>query len=203
MYNETREFCGIATAAHVVADTDTWLQPMRVIREGGATQFLDAGSRVIYLDTSRDSAVILFPNSLDFPENPIPLLPFGQSLDIGAEVGWLGYPAIIDNTLCFFSGSISARQDFRNAYLIDGVAINGVSGGPVLYVDPVHGVHIVGTVSAYQANKLTGDTLPGLLFAQDVSHFHDITMQVQSIDEANQMKRDYEQSTATEMKSST
>ena len=36
-----------------------------------------------------------------------------------------------------------------NAYLIDGVAINGVSGWPVMYATGADGVQIVGSVSAH------------------------------------------------------
>jgi hypothetical protein len=88
-------------------------------------------------------------------------------LPIGAEVGWLGFPAIAQYTLCFFSGNVSAWQEWRNAYLIDGVAINGVSGGPVIYSTPTDGVQIVGCISAYRANRATGEALPGLSIAQD------------------------------------
>lgn len=116
----------------------------------------------------------------------------GQLIDIGAEVGWLGFPAIASSTLCFFSGNISARQEFRNAYLIDGVAINGVSGGPVLHLTETDGVQIVGVVSAYSANRATGEALPGLAVAQDVSHFHDVANHIHSIDEANRKKVEFE-----------
>jgi hypothetical protein len=94
--------------------------------------------------------------------------------------------------LCFFSGIISARQDFRKAYLIDGVAINGVSGGPVIYSTETEGIQFVGTVNAYKANRVTGEALPGLLIAQDVSHFHGVLNFVRSIDEANKNKQEFE-----------
>lgn len=66
----------------------------------------------------------------EIPEQLIELLPIEKHLKIAVPVGWLGFPAIDPNTLCFFSGSISARQ--HSQYLIDGVAIHGVSGGPVI-----------------------------------------------------------------------
>ena len=81
----------------------------------------------------------------------------------------------------FFSGSISARQDDKNSYLIDGVAINGVSGGPVLHIDEEEDVKVVGTVSAYRMNRTSGDALPGLLIAQDLSLFHDVITHIQSV----------------------
>ena len=94
----------------------------------------------------------------------------------------------------FFCGNISARQESRKAYLIDGVAINGVSGGPVIHGNEADGIQIVGTVSAYQANRATGEALPGLLIAQDVSHFHDVASTIQSIDEADKKKAEFEES---------
>ena len=120
---------------------------------------------------------------LDFPVDPIPLLRANIALPLGTEVGWLGFPALVPDKLCFFSGNISARYEERHAYLIDGVAINGVSGGPVVYSTPTEGTQIVGTISAYAANRATGETLPGLSIAQDVSHFHDTIVRVKSIDE--------------------
>ena len=52
----------------------------------------------------------------------------------------IGFPTIEPYKLCFFSGSISAGRDDDSAYLIDGVAINGVSGGPVFYLEATEGV---------------------------------------------------------------
>jgi hypothetical protein len=95
--------------------------------------------------------------------------------------------------LCFFTGAVSAGQPTRKAYLIDGVAINGVSGGPVFHCPAPDKVQIIGCVSAYHANRATGEALPGLLRAQDVSHFHGVAKHVQSIDEANIKKREFEE----------
>src|SRR5262245_37403245 len=186
MYNENRDICGIATALHVVTHADQWRQPIRIFQPSSErVAFLNAGERVVFPEWNKESAAVVIPyRDLEFPEEPIPLFPTETPLGIGVEVGWLGFPAIEANTLCLFSGSVSARQDHRNAYLIDGVAINGVSGGPVVYSDGVDDVRIVGTVSAYQANRATGEALPGLLIAQDVSHFHAVLKHVKSIDEA-------------------
>lgn len=86
---------------------------------------------------------------------------------------------------------VALRPD-RKAYLIDGVAINGVRGGLVLYSTETVGVQIVGTVSAYRVNRTTGDALPGLLIAQDVSHFHAVTGKMRSIDEARRKQQELE-----------
>jgi len=120
-----------------------------------------------------------------FKEEPVPLLDQEYVLRVGTDVGWIGFPTLEPDTPCFFSGNISARQDHRNAYLIDGVAINGVSGGPVILIDDNDLAKIVGTVSAYKMNKTGGNTLPGLLIAQDLSLFHDVISHVRLSEESN------------------
>jgi hypothetical protein len=193
LYNGPRTFCGIATALHVVAYADQWQQPIRIVHySSSANAFLQESERVIFTDRNKDSAVILLPvGKLDLPQELIPLRPIQASLPIGVEVGWLGYPAIGGpDTLCFFSGNISARQEALSNYLIDGVAINGVSGGPVFYSTPTDGLQIVGAVSAYIANRNTGEALPGLSVAQDVSPLHDVASRIASIDEANRRKQE-------------
>jgi len=191
LYNHDKSFYGIATARHVVSYADEWQQPIRLHHfPTTTTVFLREADRTIWADLETDSAVILAqPGELKLPEDSIPLLPTTVSLAIGTEVGWLGYPALASSTLCFFSGNVSARQEWRHAYLIDGVAINGVSGGPVIYSTDTEGVQIVGTVSAYVSNRVTGDTLPGLSIARDVSHFHEAISTIKSLDEAKEKKQ--------------
>ncbi|MGA9039743.1 MAG: trypsin-like peptidase domain-containing protein [Terriglobales bacterium] len=196
LYNEPRTFCGIATAYHVVKHAEQWQEPIRITNYATTTSaFLRETDRVIFSEQEKDSAVILISTGqLNFPEEPIQLLPTDQRLSLGMEVGWLGYPAMASATLCFFAGNVSAWQDFRRAYLIDGVAINGVSGGPVIYASPSDleggtSPLIVGAISAYYANRATGETLPGLSIAQDVSHFHNIITQIKSWDEAEKQKQ--------------
>jgi hypothetical protein len=193
--NENKNIYGIATAAHVVNYAEQWQQPIRIhFQTLAETILLKENDRIIFIDLAKDSAVIIFQkNDLKLPEVFVPLLPVSTRLSIGIEVGWLGFPAIAPYTLCFFSGSISAPQEIRNAYLIDGVAINGVSGGPVLYSTESEGVQIVGSITAYQANRQSGDTLPGLSIAQDVSHFHKIAAHFKSLDDAERKRQELEQ----------
>jgi hypothetical protein len=77
----------------------------------------------------------------------------------------------------------SAFEAWRHAYLIDGVAINGVSGGPVLFLHQTRGVQLVGSISAYIAKRATGEALPGLAVAQDISHVHAVAADIKSYDE--------------------
>jgi hypothetical protein len=115
-YNHDLTWCGIATAAHVVSHADEWQQPIRLRNASTTTpKFLRAEERVIFVDHSNDSAVVLFlKGELQLPESPIALLPMEEPCSIGADVGWLGYPAIEPDTLCFFAGTVSARQTPRN-----------------------------------------------------------------------------------------
>jgi hypothetical protein len=190
--NEDNTFCGIATARHVVSYADEWQQPIRLQHyPSSSTAFVKESERVIWLDAATDSAVILVEaGKLQLPQTLIPLLPMTHPLVIGAEVGWLGFPAVAPYSLCFFSGNISARQEWRHAYLIDGVAINGVSGGPVMYSTEAEGVQIVGSVSAYVSNRATGEALPGLAIARDVSYLHDTISKIKSLDEASKQKKE-------------
>jgi len=200
LYNEDQSICGIATARHVIADTDEWQQPIKVRHhQSGLTVFLKEPDRIIYQDFKTDSAVLLMNvGSLPFPKELIQLLPITTPLAIGAEVGWLGFPTVSPQSLCVFSGNISAREEWRHAYLIDGVAINGVSGGPVMYSTEADGVQIVGSISAYVSNKAGGEALPGLAIARDVSYFHDTISNVKSWEEANRQKLQQEQQNAKE-----
>lgn len=191
LYNQDKSLFGIATARHVVSHADEWKQPIKLKHYPSSTMvFLRESDRAILPDPDTDSAVILVhPGELKLPEDSIPLLPTTVNLAIGTEVGWLGFPALADSTLCFFSGIISAKQDWLHAYLIDGVAINGVSGGPVIYATETDGVQIVGTISAYVSNRATGDALPGLSIARDVSHFHETISTIKNLDEASKQKK--------------
>jgi hypothetical protein len=196
LYNEEKTFLGIATASHVVNYADQWQQPIRLTNLHTKTKaLLKESDRTIFTDENSDSAVIMTPlGQLKLPEDAIKLLPTSIPLAIGTEVGWIGFPGIAADTLCFFSGNISARQERWHSYLIDGVAINGVSGGPVLYSTETDGIMIVGTISAYMSNRATGDTLPGLSVARDVSHFHDTITLIKSLDEARRKKKEQAES---------
>ena len=125
LYNDDQSFCGIATARHVVADTDEWQQPIRVRHyQSNTSVFLKETERVIFQDWKTDSAVLLISvGELPFPKTLVPLLPMSTPLAIGADVGWLRFPTVSPQSRCFFSGNISAREEWRHAYLIDGVAI--------------------------------------------------------------------------------
>jgi hypothetical protein len=200
-YNKTKTVAGFATAAHVVARADAWKQPIKLIHSVTKTElFITDADRVIFLDHSRDSASIILFGNLDIGLPPDTLLLIGADniLRIGVEVGWLGFPSIAGPNLCFFTGRISACLEDCDSYLIDGVAINGVSGGPVFYVPQgSSSPKIIGTVTAYMPNRISGDTLPGLLRVQDVTSFHETIKTIKDIDEAKEKKSEQEDKETT------
>ena len=183
-YDSRTGFCYVATVAHVVAEANKSHQPLSL---RGYTSdrplILGAADRYIWEDTENDCAIIRFcPKEFPIPRSAVPLRPIDSPISSGVEVGWLGFPsiAITPNPLCFFSGSVSAHRTDRSGYLIDGIAVNGVSGGPVIVAD-VTGTQFVGVVRRYLYNRgQGGDTLPGLLIAQSVSHLHKIIEQIDS-----------------------
>jgi S1-C subfamily serine protease len=185
----------IATAHHVVADADKWQQPIRIHNmTKGETIILQESDRVIIPDPRTDSAAIIIVKhataaQLQLPEAPIDLITVGRHMRVGVEVAWLGYPAIDPDTLCFFAGKISAWNKSKAAYLIDGVAINGVSGGPVLRRSD-ESVAIIGSISAYR--RLPSGITPGLSVAQDVAHFQQIVSTFKTVDEAAHKKQEEE-----------
>ena len=123
-----------------------------------------------------------------FPADPLALIPKDMFPKVGNKIGWLGFPAIPTANLCFFSGRVSAWVQSLSAYLVDGVAINGVSGGPAFHVvefDP-GAVFITGVLSAYVPNRATGEVLPGLSVVRGVSQFHELAPSFASLDEARE-----------------
>ena len=92
-------------------------------------------------------------------EDLLPLQDSDEPLLRGTEIGVVGFPGIVKDEFCFFKGDISGYLDKPPTYLVDGVVVSGVSGGPAF---DAHG-HIVGFVSTYipnQVNRYT--TLPGV-----------------------------------------
>lgn len=182
--------CAIAIAAHVVDHAHYWEEPVRIDHvASGKSLAVRRGERAILLEESHDTAAILFNRGeLPFPADPLPLGPKDHFLKVGNEIGWLGFPAIPTASLCFFSGTVSAWIETQSAYLVDGVAINGVSGGPAFHI--LNGesdqVVVMGVVSAYMPNRATGEVLPGLSVVRDVAQFHELAPTFASLDQARE-----------------
>lgn len=177
--------CSIATAAHVIDHAHHWEQLIRIQHfSSGKTITLNDSNRAVFLDEETDSAAVVFDSAdLDLPETPLDLSPENKTLKVGFEVGWLGFPAVAPQNLCFFSGRVSVFKHENHAYLVDGVAINGVSGGPAIFNGGKE-LTLIGVVSAYIPNRATGETLPGLSVIRDVSHLRTTVKLFNTVDDA-------------------
>lgn len=192
-YGANRTVCAFATAAHVVDHAQEWDEPIRITHHGsGSTVLLNAKERAILVDSSRDTASIVTANvGMNLPDELLMLVPANEMKLVGVEVGWVGFPCVAPSRLCFFSGRVSAAIDPGDSYLLDGVAINGVSGGPVFAEYPADTPQLMGTVSAYISNRATGESLPGLLKVQDLTAVHEVIQRLNSLGEAQ--KKEAEQ----------
>jgi hypothetical protein len=185
-FNKDHSIAAIATAAHVIAHDHSWSKPIKIGHyETRSVVLFKEQERVTWVDNERDSATMLvFTDRFSLPATPLPIMSPEKYKKIGVEVGWVGFPAICPLELCFFSGKISCFLGDENSYLIDGVAINGVSGGPVFGELADSTPEIIGIVSAYMPNRRAADTSPGLLKAQDLTSYQEHIQRIQSFDEA-------------------
>ena len=185
--SKAADFCAIATAAHVVSDSNWWEEPIRLFHpSSGNSCILRQADRALHFDYARDTAAIVMrKGNLGLPDEPMNFVPEGKHLLVGNEVGWLGFPAVASTTMCFFSGRVSAWLQDDGAYYIDGVSINGVSGGPT-FANLGSGLPLmlIGVVSAYIPNLATGQPLPGLSVVRDVRQFQELARRFRSFDEA-------------------
>ncbi len=185
-YSKNKLLCGIATAAHVVEQADRWEQPMRIQHyQSDDSELLNEEKRAVFIDESLDTAVVISPTKyFNFPEKAPGLMPEGMHVPIGKEVCWAGFPAVSPKNLCLFAGRISCWLEDERAYLADGVAINGVSGGPAFHVLQDGTVDIIGVVSAYIPNRATGEVLPGLCVLRDVKQLQQMVKDLSSFESA-------------------
>lgn len=187
-YLQSNKFCAIATAAHVIAHPHAWQQPIRIRHlASGHTVLTQPATRTIRIEQTLDTATLIIPRGdIPFPKELLPLIPKGKHLRVGVEVGWVGFPSVSPESLCLFSGRISCWLSQEGAYLVDGVAINGVSGGPAFNLGPATGLRVVGILSAYIPNLATGEPLPGLSVVRDVSLQQKHAEMFKNLDDAKQ-----------------
>lgn len=185
--SNTTPLRAVATAAHVVNDSHWWEEPIRLYHPtSGKTHILRQAERSIVFEHEMDTAAILFDgDDLPLPLNPLDMISEGGYLKVGNEIGWLGFPAVSPLDLCFFTGRVSSWNDNLMTYLIDGVAINGVSGGPAVAIIGGNDIVLIGVVSAYIPNRATGEVLPGLSLVRDVAQFQELAKHVQTLDQAS------------------
>jgi hypothetical protein len=155
----------LATADHVLAASVDTVDKVRLVSSDRQTVF-DADVDELRIQPLgpkiHDTMLILLKSKKHIlkQEALLPMLGWDLMMPRGASLGWLGYPGITEPELCFFHGHVSGYMDDPPTYLIDGVAVNGVSGGPAFD----NRAHLVGLVSAYIPNKVDAHTtLPGLM----------------------------------------
>ncbi len=185
-HNKDRTACAIATANHVVEASHLWEEPIRILHySSGKVKLLRAANRAIVYDKNLDTAVILyFPkeegDELPFPKKSLLLIPKGKYPQVGVELGWVGFPVMSPHNLCFFTGKNSFWSEKHKTYLIDGVVINGVSGGPA-FCATGKGIVIVGSVSAYLPNRT--DATPGLAMISHVEQYLAVIKTIKDLDD--------------------
>lgn len=185
---QNKDYCCIATAKHVIEDANLtgWEQPIYIVQPNGKFVRANPENRRITsnLNTEIDgdsAAILIWKTGLDLPPKCLPLWDFSREIPIGTEVGWLGYPSLVNKDILqpsFFSGAISNHFPLLEQYAIDGVAIHGVSGGPLFCKLNKTGPHIIGTISSYFANRLTiqgnVEAWPGFALSHSFSAFKDV-----------------------------
>jgi hypothetical protein len=177
----------IATAYHVIDHAFVWDEPIKLCHSAtGKEVNIKYAERFIHAVPDKDIAFIVISKSgLDVPEEPLTLGPADKFLRLGIDVGWTGYPFVAANEYSFFTGSVSCALRAQSAYLIDGVAINGVSGGPVFLVHNKK-PHVIGIITAYIPNRATGESLPGVCYAVSVQPFYDFLTSIKSLEDARE-----------------
>lgn len=161
----------IVTALHVVDHADVWAEPIRIIHpELKRMVFLGPQQRFVIRMNNRDQAVIHFSASkLEASDSDLSFTEEDKYYVDGIELGWLGFPSVAPNNECFFHGFISSYMEDKEAYLVDGVAINGVSGGPAFVLKDNGDFVVVGLVAEYHPNVSTGKPLPGMTVIRTIN----------------------------------
>ncbi len=186
-----KNLIGIATAAHVIDYPHYWELPIRIEHfKSGKTIFLNHRERFIEVNQETDTGSIVFKRGdLAVSDKVLPTISETKHLKVGVEVGWVGFPALAPTNLCFFSGAISSWVEKEGFYFVDGVAINGVSGGPAFFINADNQIEIIGVVSAYVPNRATGAQLPGLCVIRDVAPLQAMIQGLTNLEEAKQQEK--------------
>ena len=149
--------CCVLTAFHVVAHAEETGAIITIDPPGSNHRLvLHSTQRAIFKVEARDQALVLFngPASFGALDN-YKFLSRDRRYMQGIELGWLGFPALeeAEQEACFFSGPVSAYLDDKEAYLVDGASIHGVSGGPVFFCNDDE-VVLAGIVTNYFPNQV-------------------------------------------------
>jgi len=155
----------LATAFHVLDGVSQDDDDIAIFSADGSVELNNSDSDVFLFrlgPAKYDTGLIMVKTS-DPVLGEDELLPILQHEFVpaqGGELAWMGFPSIAWPNPCLFKGVVSGKMPDSEAYLIDGVAINGVSGGPAFNREGT----IFGLVSAYIPNRVDAlTTLPGLM----------------------------------------
>lgn len=128
-------------------------------------------ARSVFVVPDRDQAIISFNGPRDFEKlHAVTFLSRNRHYNPGVELGWLGFPnlEVAQDVVCFLSGHVSAYIEDKEAYLIDGVSIHGLSGGPVFYCSDDR-VVMAGIVTNYYPNPVNNQAWPGLAMFRTIN----------------------------------
>lgn len=182
---QNEDMCCIATANHIIepANQEGWEQPIHITQPNGKSLRFYPEHRWLAprLNDGDSAAIVINKSGFEMPDTCLPLWGEGTPIPVGTDIGWLGYPGIVHDSVlqpCFFSGVISNYFHNSEQYAIDGVAIHGVSGGPVFCHCEKTGLCLIGSISSYEVNRVPViggvEAWPGLLVSHSVSAFKPI-----------------------------
>lgn len=186
-FGKKGELCAVATANHVIQAANDWGEPIKLIHADSGKEILLKEKDRAILTYEKDLAVIMFisPEDLKLPAQSIDILSKNEHLVPGVDIAWCGFPAMMKDQLCFFHGYVSCFLEKKDDYLIDGVAINGVSGGPAFFVDDKTNLpKIAGVITAYIVNRSNGESLPGVSMITSIAPFEKTIKDLQNLDQA-------------------
>ena len=173
---------GIATAQHVIEHAEDWNQPLKLYCCGKKPITLPWGQWLSLSHKSEDaSVVVVLGDKVEPPSERLPRVDSTKYLAEGHEVGWVGFPSVYPDGLCFFSGRVSVYDRPRERYLLDGVSIPGVSGGPVFYRDgKTKALTLMGSITGY-TRPGGGREAVGLCVANEITKAKAIETQLAEI----------------------
>jgi hypothetical protein len=174
----SRQFIFIATAHHVVpmqADEETGVIVVRIWRDAFPDRVLQFkmipnepvnAKRVFLSGSFADATCLVLPDTcengrsfLEPGEVSIPIASGNMAPGPSTRIAWAGYPGFLSEphilgrtVLCYFEGSVSALIDDseRQVFIVDGHAMQGVSGGPVWWQNEETGrIEVIGVMSGY------------------------------------------------------
>lgn len=129
-----RHYC-FATAWHVIED---------VLKDERFALFRSHDKLAIDVDTNRIMTTRLGPSEFDLgfvflrtvdnllqPEEMMPVRGLKTFPSLGEDLGWYGYPGSLEHEPMFCRGTLACFRTDPYAYLINGIAYPGMSGGPV------------------------------------------------------------------------